>query len=134
MKKNKTTIKSIDLGFLPIEIVYVIGDWDSCIRKLKKSIEGDWEFNVPLDHQVALTCYKEDLKLANGNQLVMLWFKGKGKLSSSQVAGIVAHEAVHASHAISDLIGTIFNSAIQEPQAYLVQRITQDILYYGFDI
>lgn len=42
-------------------------------------------------------------------------------------AAIVAHEAVHATWLIEKALGNLFDSDIQEPQAYLVQFITQYI-------
>jgi hypothetical protein len=49
--------------------------------------------------------------------------------SPSQFAGLVAHEAVHATWYIERYLGDMFNTDIQEPQAYLVQYLTQNITF-----
>lgn len=49
--------------------------------------------------------------------------------SPSQLAGLVSHEAVHATWYIERWLGDIFDNNIQEPQCYLVQYLTQNILF-----
>jgi hypothetical protein len=52
----------------------------------------------------------------------------RGELSLSQWAGLIAHEATHYTWYLEQDIGDLFDFNIQEPQCYLIQVITQDIL------
>lgn len=88
----------------------------SFFRKVTNDKTLEWE---PLKTDARFT-------LINGHCLFEFRFKGH---SQSQIAGLVAHEAVHASWYIEQEIGDLFNSDIQEPQCYLVQYLVQNILY-----
>ncbi len=49
--------------------------------------------------------------------------------SLSQYAGLIAHEATHTSWYIERELGDMFDNNIQEPQCYLIQYLTQNILF-----
>jgi hypothetical protein len=58
---------------------------------------------------------------------ILIEIKPEAARHANQFAGLIAHEAVHATWMIEKELGDLFDANIQEPQCYLVQYITQYI-------
>lgn len=104
----------------PIEIHFAYTEKEEAykyFRKVTKTPDLGFE-DVPGD--ATTSKYKNYL---------FIWIEPSAKRSKSQLVGLFAHEAVHASYLMADFMGSMFNKEAQEPQAYFVQYLMQQFTY-----
>lgn len=105
----------------PIHIcVAYSSDKDKRLEYFRKILkEPEFYFTESHESSASIAVFKKYL---------LFEFEPDPERSAEQLAGLVAHEACHATYFIQEKIGNIFNNDIQEPQCYFIQYLTQLIL------
>lgn len=73
---------------------------------------------------------KEDLsnaRVSRWKEHLLFEFDPASGRGGHEFAGLVAHEATHAVYKMEDYLGNIMHQGAQEPHAYLVQYLVQNI-------
>lgn len=137
MKKNKKKTRLdfiFSLEIVPLDIVVSIGDWEAS-RKWFTQLSPDFrEKTANYEPGSYATCFYDIKSLYRNPKTqqpqLFLYFHwdAKDKPDYEAFAGRIAHEAVHLTFGISEMFGDFFNPQVQEPQAYLVQRVVNTVL------
>lgn len=122
MTTNRNDPFWIDLGFLPVQVAYASSQkaWNKIFRSLGQPTE-------PIPKADGHCTFFERRGKVDRATVIITMGKACRNYSVSQVAGLVAHECLHALHYIKTAIGETEHT--QEFETYLLQAMVQGILY-----
>ena len=107
----------------PISIHVVYSDDEGRIEKFFRKVTGEKDLvRQPCDVTV-----RPDALVSSYQDHILMEFRPDKNRSGSVFAGLVAHEAVHASWRLERIVGDCFDMNIQEPQCYFVQYLVGEI-------
>jgi len=112
----------VGLGFLPVEVGYVPNAkvWDAALKRLEIGPEP-----FPISDA---RCVWWDRAAGRQNNIILITIGASSRgYSVSQVAGLVAHECMHAWRHIREIMGEKTPSL--EFEAYALQRLVQDVMF-----
>ncbi len=121
MTGKKDEVFWIELGFLPVEVGYAPNQ-----KAWKKALQ---QYGLP-DEDFPGTdghCVFWEKTRKHTNVILLSVGKTADSYSVSQVAGIVAHECMHAWRFIKDAIGE--KEPSEEFEAYVMQAMVQSVLF-----
>ena len=107
----------------PISIHVVYSDDESRIDKFFKKATGCKD----LERLACDVVVKSDALVSLHKSHILMEFRPDKNRNGSVFAGLVAHEAVHASWRLERIVGDCFDMNIQEPQCYFVQYLVGEI-------
>lgn len=84
------------------------------------------KFNVHVDQGMDARALVAD------DKSIVVWMTDRGEYRASRIS-MLAHEAIHVSWYVHQMIGGLFSQEIQEPQCYMVQRMLQDWMGFLYD-
>lgn len=120
MKKDPHLTFSLYPDVYPVSIHVAYSAYEEKVKAFFRKATGEKD----LDRE---SPFIGDASCARFNKHILIQIKPDPKRPPEDLAGLVSHEAVHATWQTEQAIGDCFNMDIQEPQAYFVQYLVVNI-------